>query len=202
MNRHGAYDFRFTNGFVTSRACSMKSRATGLSVRFFNVMIPTGPGRTGNSIGSTLNDMRCGLNCRSDFGNRHKKFPVASKALKSGNENETALTRGMGRPFSLKASASRDPATLSGVGAHQGSSTSSASAILRRFAHRLFLPAATNASSLYRTSASRSSSGIGPIIRPIARSILRSGRSWCRSVVGSAPRHGKQAAGAAARAYQ
>ena len=52
----------FAKGFATARACSMKSCATGLNVRFFNVMIPTGPVRTGNSTGSTLNDMRLWLN--------------------------------------------------------------------------------------------------------------------------------------------
>jgi len=31
------YDFRFANGLATSRVVSMKSRATGLSVRFFSV---------------------------------------------------------------------------------------------------------------------------------------------------------------------
>jgi hypothetical protein len=39
-----AHYFSFTNGLVTLRARSMKSSATGLSVRFFKVMIPTGHG--------------------------------------------------------------------------------------------------------------------------------------------------------------
>jgi hypothetical protein len=40
--RHRIYRFLRPSGFATSRAVSMKSRATGLSVRFFRVMIPTG----------------------------------------------------------------------------------------------------------------------------------------------------------------
>jgi hypothetical protein len=39
---------------VTSRAHSMKRSTTGLNVRFFNVMIPTGVVRSGRSTGSTL----------------------------------------------------------------------------------------------------------------------------------------------------
>ena len=34
--------YRFINGFATCRALSIKSLVTGLSVRFFKVMIPTG----------------------------------------------------------------------------------------------------------------------------------------------------------------
>ena len=40
--RPGAIHFRFSGVFATSRAQSMKSCATGLSVRVFRVMIPFG----------------------------------------------------------------------------------------------------------------------------------------------------------------
>lgn len=39
--RFSEHYLAFAKGFATARACSMKSCATGLSVRFFNVMIPT-----------------------------------------------------------------------------------------------------------------------------------------------------------------
>src|SRR5258707_8204256 len=40
--RHGVHHFRFDRDFATSRACSMNSFATGLSVRFFRVTMPVG----------------------------------------------------------------------------------------------------------------------------------------------------------------
>ena len=48
--------------FATSRAHSKKISATGLIVRFFNVVIVTGHGGIGSSTGSALNARRCGLN--------------------------------------------------------------------------------------------------------------------------------------------
>jgi hypothetical protein len=48
--------FCFANGLATSRAPSMKSCATGLSMRFFNVRIPIGPLVTGNSTRNLLID--------------------------------------------------------------------------------------------------------------------------------------------------
>ena len=49
----GTY-FPSARGLATSRAQSRKSCATGFSVRFLRVTIPTGRGLIGNSIGSTL----------------------------------------------------------------------------------------------------------------------------------------------------
>ena len=46
--------FHFASGFATSRAQSMKSCATGLSVRFFRVTIPFGTRAIGSSTGKTL----------------------------------------------------------------------------------------------------------------------------------------------------
>ena len=48
------FRFRFARGFTTSRALSMNRFVTGLSVRSFKVMMPTGHGRFGKSTGSTL----------------------------------------------------------------------------------------------------------------------------------------------------
>ena len=56
MSRHRSYHFLFASGLATSRVCSMKSRATGLSVRFFRVMIATGSWFAGNSMGKALSN--------------------------------------------------------------------------------------------------------------------------------------------------
>src|SRR5262245_44579378 len=137
----------FASGFATSRACLMKSSATGLSVLFFSLMMPSGPGLAGSSIGKTLNEISFGLKCNSERGRTLRRFPPASKALWSGIENDTTLIRGGGKPAALNESINREWAKLSGVGTAQDSLTSSASVSLRRDAHRLCFPATTRASS-------------------------------------------------------
>src|SRR6266849_5924815 len=69
--------------------------------------------------------------------------------------------RGGARPLSRNARAIRGAETLSFVGRHQGSSTSSASSILRRRAHLLSRAATTVDASGYRNSAVRSSCSNG-----------------------------------------
>ena len=49
---------RSARGLATSRAHSMKICATGLMVRFFKRIMPTGAGRLGNSTGSIFVDSR------------------------------------------------------------------------------------------------------------------------------------------------
>src|SRR5215475_8716952 len=52
--RHGTYHFLRARGFATSRALSTKSWTTGLSVRFFRVIIPTGTRAYCSLTGKTL----------------------------------------------------------------------------------------------------------------------------------------------------
>jgi hypothetical protein len=54
ITQHGVHYFPFASGFATSRACSMKSRATGPSVRFFRVTIAVGTRAVGSSMGKIL----------------------------------------------------------------------------------------------------------------------------------------------------
>ena len=55
QNRSGrVVHLLFLKGFATSRALSMKSRATGLSARFLTVMIVTGRRGFGIATGNTL----------------------------------------------------------------------------------------------------------------------------------------------------
>ena len=54
MNGYSVYRFRFDSDLATSRACSMKSFAMGLSVRFFRVTMPIGMRASGRSIDKIL----------------------------------------------------------------------------------------------------------------------------------------------------
>ena len=85
------------SGLATSRAHSKKSCAIGLSVRFFKVKIPTGPGRIGNFTGKILSDIRLALNRSKEPGRTHKNRPLASRALCNEIEKVTALMRGGGK---------------------------------------------------------------------------------------------------------
>src|SRR5256885_7584360 len=63
-----------TNGFTISRAQSMNSCTTGVSVRFFNVMIPVGHGETGKSTGRILRRGRFAPKCTTETINVLKIF--------------------------------------------------------------------------------------------------------------------------------
>ena len=77
---HAAYrrGGRF-NDCPISRAESTKSCATGLIVRFFKVMIPTGQGGTGSSTGTILNGGRFVLSLSTESGIVTKNSPFARR---------------------------------------------------------------------------------------------------------------------------
>src|SRR5215475_13198705 len=101
-----------TNGLVTSRAQSMNSSATGLIIRRFKVMIPTGLGRAGSLTGKTLTAKFLAPNRSMDAGQSASKRPSASMALFNGRELETTSARGTGRPHAANVSAMTVLATL------------------------------------------------------------------------------------------
>jgi len=69
---------------ASSRACSMKTCATELSVRFFRVTIPVRTRAFGSAIGKTLSAGRLLGNFNADAGKIVTKRPVASRyALRS-----------------------------------------------------------------------------------------------------------------------
>jgi DNA invertase Pin-like site-specific DNA recombinase len=74
--RTSRYPFIFASGFATSRAQSMKSCTTGVSVRFFNNMIPTGQGGIGRVTGSTWRCGRFAPNRSSEAGTVPKNGPL------------------------------------------------------------------------------------------------------------------------------
>ena len=93
-NRHGVYNFLFASGFATSRALSMKSCATGLSVRFFSVTMPFGTRAAGSSTGKTLISARLVGNLNAEVGIIVRKRPVASRLIRASGEMVTTVTRG------------------------------------------------------------------------------------------------------------
>src|SRR5436309_15735662 len=77
--RHDGYRVLFTNGFATSRAVSMKSCATGLSTRFFSVMISARPCVRDCLTGKILSSVRVLEKLSTEDGKLETKRPVASR---------------------------------------------------------------------------------------------------------------------------
>src|SRR5262249_10610712 len=76
--RHGAYDYALAGALATLRACSMKSRARGLSVRLLSVMIPICRCVVGSSTGSTFSNGCLAGNRRMPEGTTARSRPVAA----------------------------------------------------------------------------------------------------------------------------
>jgi len=88
------YDFSVANGFATWRAYSIKSLATGLSVRFFRVTIPVGTQAAGSSTGRILISERLDRNFNADAGKIVRKRPVAKSLIRASGEMVTTVTCG------------------------------------------------------------------------------------------------------------
>jgi hypothetical protein len=73
--------FSFASGFTTSRAHSMNSFTSGLRVRFFKVMIPTGQGGMGSVTGKTLSGGRFEPNRKTVSETIARYGPFASSAF-------------------------------------------------------------------------------------------------------------------------
>jgi hypothetical protein len=74
-----------------------RGSASGLKVRPFSVITPTGRAGTGDCNGKALSG-RFAVNCRIEVARRVTKRPVASMRWCSGIENETTLACGGCRP--------------------------------------------------------------------------------------------------------
>ena len=101
--QHEAGYLRRPIGFATSRAHRMKSCETGLSVRFFTVIIPTGRRVVGNSTGKRLIAGLSAENRNTELGMIVRKRPVASSALRTGTVDVMIVVGGRSRPASRKA---------------------------------------------------------------------------------------------------
>jgi len=95
--------------FATSRAQAMKSWATGLSVRFFRVRIPTGLPPVGMLMGKALISGFPAENLNTEAGTIVRKRPLASRALRAGMEEVTSAARGRSSPLARKASTTIAP---------------------------------------------------------------------------------------------
>ena len=80
------YYFPFARGLATSRAWSMKSFATGLSVRFLRVTMPTGTRVIGSVTGKTLSSGRAVGNLNAEAGTIVRKSPLARRLVRTSAE--------------------------------------------------------------------------------------------------------------------
>src|SRR6266849_6219698 len=85
-DRHCVYDFLVASSFATSRACSIKSRATGLSVRFVRVTMPNGTCAIDSLTGKTLISGRRLGNLKMEVGIMDRKRPVATRLIRASGE--------------------------------------------------------------------------------------------------------------------
>ena len=96
-------------GFIVSRTQSMKSFTTGVSVRFFNVAIPTGQGSTDRFTGRTLRRGILAPTRTSEAGRAPKRFPLESRAQIREAAPDTVPFGGNFTPRVRNASATSDP---------------------------------------------------------------------------------------------
>src|SRR5216683_3924130 len=126
--------FLLARGMATSRAHSMKSCTVGLRMRFFIATIATGLRVVGKSMGKALIAGSPNVNRKTDSGTIVRNRPFATRAMRARLVEVTTLVRGRSRPTWRNASVKSEPYPLLGAGSVQGSSITSASAILRLLA--------------------------------------------------------------------
>src|SRR3977135_2515509 len=98
----------------------MKSCATGLSVRCFNVMIATALRVVGKSMGRRLSAALLAGKVKTDWGAIVRNRAVESRALRTGVLEVMIVVRGTASPLEWKASWTTEPVRLSGGGSVQG----------------------------------------------------------------------------------
>src|SRR4029078_2241988 len=92
--RRGIDQFCFAMGFATSRAYSMKSRATGLSARGFGTTIPFGRRAIGSSTGNVLTSKLLAENLNAEAGKIVTKRPGARRLVRTSEDSVTTVVRG------------------------------------------------------------------------------------------------------------
>src|SRR5262249_20926823 len=115
-----------------SRAQSMKSCATGATVRCFNVMMLMNPGFVGKSMGRALIDALQPANLTADSEVIVRNRPLATRAIRATLLWVNMVARGRSSPALRKESAAHEPGKLSGGANVHGSFTRSLSVTLRR----------------------------------------------------------------------
>src|SRR5437016_812427 len=107
----------------------MKSCATGLIIRPFNVMMPTGLGKAGSLTGSTLIAGLFAPNRRADVSNIPNHGPPASRVLYIWTELQEITALGISRLQARNVSAMTVLVAVPGFGKSQGSLTNSTSSM-------------------------------------------------------------------------
>jgi len=87
----------------------MNSRATGLSSRFFTVVMLVGPRVVGKSTGKTLNDESLLEKRNTDSGSVVRYCPLASSVSRRLPSDVVTIARGMSTPSTRKASTRAAP---------------------------------------------------------------------------------------------
>src|SRR4051812_13827992 len=100
-----SYHFPLARVLAISRTCLMKSSATGLSLRFFRVMIPFGTRAIGSSTGRTFRSDRGVGNLNEEVGKIEIKRPVARRLNRTSGVGEITVMRGGSSPQARKLSA-------------------------------------------------------------------------------------------------
>src|SRR4051812_20326840 len=100
----------------------MKSFTTGVRVRFFSVITPTGQGATGKFTGRILSGGRLAPNRNSDAGRALRNGPTGRSVQASEGEPHTTPFGGNFTPHVRNASAMPEPTAAVGCGSTQGSS--------------------------------------------------------------------------------
>ena len=100
------------SGLATSRAQEMNRSASGLSVRFFTVMMLVEKFSPGSFIGSFLSISRPALKFATEFGSRPTKRPLATRAVVNWTDRVVMLGTGGSRLHPRKISKMSRPGEL------------------------------------------------------------------------------------------
>src|SRR5262244_2679939 len=102
-----------------TRIFSIKNCASGVSIRFFTVMIPIGIRVLGNATGNALSDGYLPGIFSMKLGRTVRNRPVARRSFFMYSDRVVTVERGGSQPAARKASATREPKKLSaGSSAH------------------------------------------------------------------------------------
>src|SRR5262245_58607113 len=123
--------------FAAARKCSTNFWTTGLTVRCFSLKMATGKDSASSAMGSALRSQRAAFGRSIEPAMSVRKRPVATSWMRMAAANEVTPPRGSSNPCARKACAMNGAKTLFGGTRIHGSSTRSASAILRRRAQGL-----------------------------------------------------------------
>ena len=119
-------------GFVMARIFSINNCASGVSTRFFKVIIPIAIRVVGSATGNALSGGYLPGTFSMKLGSTVRKRPVARRSFFMYSDRVITVARGGSCPPARKASATSEPKKLSDGSSAHGSFIRSASVSLRR----------------------------------------------------------------------